>query len=53
MQYIGIDISKRVFDVAKWAGQHASLHQFPNNPAGFKPLLATLDTDKKRNTVLS
>jgi len=47
MQYVGIDISKRVFDVAILAEQQYSIHQFPNNPTGFNALIDRLDINKQ------
>ena len=42
IKYLGIDISKDVFDVCDTS---ANYYQFTNNISGFKKLLKLLDTD--------
>lgn len=48
MQFIGVDISKQVFDVALLDNNgHYKMYQFPNNPSGFKALLRALGSHQK------
>ena len=43
-KFLGIDVSKEVFDVSTSEGRH---FQFSNDPAGFQQLIGLLDSESQ------